>query len=340
MKQVLTLVALLGALPGLAQYFNDFEPWPIQAEGNWSLSGPGGTYTGQGIYVNFGNEASGLRKVGFNSSGDWLELPPVNFPERVTFQARLSSPGTSSMQIQYFDEGAWRTAGTAIVDGETYQNYGADLLVEAEDVPLRIRMSSYDKSVFLDDLRVTAFVPLPVELASFTLRYEPSRGAVLNWRTLSETENRGFEIQRSSGGHSFEPIGFRIGAGTAAAQRDYEFVDAAPLPGVAYYRLRQIDYDGTEAYSVVRTLTAGAVPAIQLIISPTLATSVLRVQLLGIAEQGRLRVVDSSGRLVLERSFSETGTAFEWDISTWRPGWYVARVWTGRQSLAQRFAKL
>lgn len=338
MKQVFTLIALLGALPGFAQYFNNFDSWPIQAEGNWSLNGPGGTYHGQGIYVNFGNEASGLRKVGFNSSGDWLELPAVTFPERVSFAARLSSAGASTLQIQYHDGSGWQTAGTATVNGETYQSYGADLLVEAEDVPLRIRMSSYDKSVFLDDLRVSVFVPLPVELAAFTVRYEASRGAVLRWRTLTETANRGFEVQRSADGRHFDSIGFQGGAGTSHLPRDYEFTDPAPLPGTAYYRLRQVDFDGTEAYSAVRTLTLEE-PAAALTVSPTLTASTLTIRVQASAPNGRLRIVDSGGRPVLERALAGKESAFEWDVSAWKPGWYVVQVLMGRERLVRRFAK-
>lgn len=338
MKQVLTLVALLGALPGLAQYFNDFDSWPIQAEGDWSLNGPGGTYHGQGIYVNFGNEASGLRKVGFNSSGDWLELPAVTFPERVSFAARLSSAGASTLQIQYYDGSVWQTAGTATVDGETYRSYGADLLVEAENVPLRIRMSSYDKSVFLDDLRVSVFVPLPVELAAFTVRYEASRGVVLRWRTLTETGNRGFGIQRSADGRHFEDIGFQAGAGTTHLLRDYQFLDPAPLPGTTYYRLRQVDFDGTAVYSPVRTLTLEE-PAAALTVSPTLTASMLTIRVHAAAANGRLLIVDSGGRPVLERPLAGKESAFEWDVSAWKPGWYVVQVLMGRERLVRRFVK-
>jgi len=65
-------LALLWTGRVYTQYYTDFEDWPIMSEGYWSLEGPGGWYTGDGVYVNFGNEASGLRKVGFNDAGDAL----------------------------------------------------------------------------------------------------------------------------------------------------------------------------------------------------------------------------------------------------------------------------
>ena len=337
MKQLLTLAALLWALSCPAQYFNDFESWPIQAEGNWSLSGPGGLYVGQGIYVNFGNEASGLRKVGFNSGGDRLELPPVTFPERVSFKARLSSPGASTLQIQYHDGSGWQTAGTATVDGETYRTYGADILEEAVDVPLRIRMSAYDKSVFLDDLRVTTFTPLPVELAEFTVAHTQKRGARLHWRTLIETGNRGFDVQRSPDGNRFESIGFRPGAGTTATPHNYEFLDPAPLPGTSYYRLRQVDFDGAEAYSPVRSLTVEAAAA-AMTVQPTLTRSMLRVSV-QTPGPGRLRIIDSGGRPVLDVAMPSGTTDCEWEVSSWKPGWYVVQVQAGQERLLQRFVK-
>ncbi|MCK6614652.1 MAG: YCF48-related protein [Ignavibacteriaceae bacterium] len=86
---------------------------------------------------------------------------------------------------------------------------------------------------------------VPVELTSFTASVSENN-ITLNWSTATETNNRGFEIQRSSDNETWLPIGFKQGGGTSAEPNIYSFADQNPLSGVNYYRLKQIDYDGTE----------------------------------------------------------------------------------------------
>jgi len=90
-------------------------------------------------------------------------------------------------------------------------------------------------------------IVIPVELASFTA--STNNGEVtLNWQTSTEKNNSGFEIQRRSDG-GYSSIGFVPGFGTTTERQYYSFVDARVNPGNYSYRLKQIDYDGTIAYS-------------------------------------------------------------------------------------------
>jgi len=94
-----------------------------------------------------------------------------------------------------------------------------------------------------------ALAMIPVELTSFKAI---SNGEVvtLNWQTATETNNQGFEIQRSNDG-KFEKIGFVPGHGTTTEIQSYSFIDENVLPQEYSYRLKQMDYDGTTAYSNV-----------------------------------------------------------------------------------------
>ena len=67
----------------------------------------------------------------------------------------------------------------------------------------------------------------------------------LSWKTTSESNNHGFEIQRSKDNIRFEKIGFIAGSGTTSTPRSYEFTDINVQVGFYYYRLKQIDNDGT-----------------------------------------------------------------------------------------------
>jgi hypothetical protein len=89
---------------------------------------------------------------------------------------------------------------------------------------------------------------LPVELTSFTVSVI-GNGVELSWTTASETNNYGFEVQRSADQTTFQRIGFVTGNGTTTAQHTYKFADRDLAAGTHYYRLKQIDTDGTFSLS-------------------------------------------------------------------------------------------
>jgi hypothetical protein len=90
---------------------------------------------------------------------------------------------------------------------------------------------------------------VPVELTSFTAK--TSDGSVeLSWITATETNNQGFEVQRSNGGE-FEAIAFVDGHGTTTETNAYSYTDKNLVAGAYSYRLKQVDFDGTFEYSNV-----------------------------------------------------------------------------------------
>lgn len=85
--------------------------------------------------------------------------------------------------------------------------------------------------------------PLPIELLDFSGECQGDV-VVLKWTTATEEDNDFFTVERSRDAAQWEAIGTVQGAGTSLGAIDYLFVDEAPL-GMAYYRLRQTDFDGT-----------------------------------------------------------------------------------------------
>ena len=109
-------------------------------------------------------------------------------------------------------------------------------------------------SVEYPSLRIDKYIgppiPLPVELTSFSAQAEDQK-VILKWATATELNNNGFEIQRKIGESEFATIGFVKGEGTTTNQREYSYVDKDLVDGKYYYRLKQIDYNGTYEYSDV-----------------------------------------------------------------------------------------
>lgn len=96
---------------------------------------------------------------------------------------------------------------------------------------------------------------LPVELAAFTANSSGS-SVHLQWSTASETNNSGFEIQRSTNGTDFTGAGFVAGRGNTAELSSYTFTEEVSA-GIYYYRLKQIDFDGSYSFSGIVTVQVG-----------------------------------------------------------------------------------
>jgi hypothetical protein len=119
---------------------------------------------------------------------------------------------------------------------------------------VRITLTASGKTALLiDDVVITSSSPLPVELTRFTAEAQ-DKGVALHWITASEKNSDYFEVQRSTNGELFSAIGKIKGEGTTSSVSTYLFTDRAPVAGVAYYRLRQVDFDGTESYSPINSV--------------------------------------------------------------------------------------
>jgi len=92
--------------------------------------------------------------------------------------------------------------------------------------------------------------PLPVELLDFAAIGKEQHVA-LQWTTASELNNAGFWVERSEDGQHFDALAWVPGAGTVSTLRSYNYKDVQPLEGRSFYRLRQLDVDGTETLSAL-----------------------------------------------------------------------------------------
>jgi hypothetical protein len=91
-------------------------------------------------------------------------------------------------------------------------------------------------------------IVVPVELLSFIAEAENQK-VVLRWTTATELNNNGFEIQRKVVESDFVTVGFVRGEGTSTNQREYSYIDKDLADGKYFYRLKQVDYNGTYEYT-------------------------------------------------------------------------------------------
>lgn len=140
--------------------------------------------------------------------------------------------------------------------------------------------------------------PVPINLAYFKAQAQ-NAGAKLSWQTAQEISNDFFEIEFSTDGLSFIPVGKVKGNGNSSQPRSYSFTHHTLQTGKVFYRLSQTDFGGHKTYSQVEFVdlkTTGT----SLIISPNPVTSKIIIQ--GIVMNGKQRysIVSSQGKIVTE----------------------------------------
>jgi hypothetical protein len=125
-------------------------------------------------------------------------------------------------------------------------------------VAVTITITSSKRSIVLiDNVTISSGSPLPVELTRFDATAKGT-GVNLTWATATEKNSDRFEVQRSATGGEYNTIGTVKGQGSTSMAHNYSFVDSRPLAGTSYYRLRQVDTDGTFSFSPVVAVQAEA----------------------------------------------------------------------------------
>jgi len=180
--------------------------------------------------------------------------------------------------------------------------------------------------------------PLPVVLVSFTAA--PVKNFVqLRWATASEKNTAYFVVERSADGRRFESLSTTKGQGTSTTLTEYQATDGQPLAGQSYYRLRQVDADGTTSYSPVSAVNLETrLISFTLTPNPT-SDEVLITLAAGPAQPGTGDVFSLNGQLMLSQSW-EGGGAVPLDVRTLPAGVYLLRIRTAGQQTMHRLLKL
>ncbi len=163
--------------------------------------------------------------------------------------------------------------------------------------------------------------PLPVSLTSFAVRRVAS-GALVTWTTASEINSASFVVERSANPiDGYEAIGKVAAAGSSLTTRSYSLPDngAASQTGTLYYRLRQLDVDGTAHLSPVAVLAAGLTKAAFSLYPNPATGSTQQVTIsatTGLSAGYSVSIYSTMGQLLSTRMVSGEGAAAPLTIST------------------------
>jgi len=196
------------------------------------------------------------------------------------------------------------------------------------------------------DVQSTTSGSLPIELAQFTTE-RTKQGVLLDWSTASELNNHGFYIEcLAENEKDFVSVDFVEGIGNSSKMQHYTYFDDRIVANTRYYRLRQVDFDGTTSYSDILAVTSGELSsAIKLDVYPKPVQELLMIQLAKLptgAKTGLLRISDLNGRVVYSKKM--TLTDFQkielTDAQQWSTGLYLVHLqFNNGHTLVEKFSK-
>lgn len=233
----------------------------------------------------------------------------------------------------------WQTAtgGTWDIDAVVHKSEGSINEVTDGDMPVYdlVAAAALDDQFQITGHFTTGFSgfgagaiqasALPVELIHFTGRAANSN-AVLDWKTATELNNKGFNVQRRTDeDREFTTIDWVDGAGTTTSPQVYQLIDKNLTENQYYYRLEQVDFDGTIAYSDIVTLKMDG-DNLGIDLNPNPARSLVNVSLAGFDanDDYELSVIGINGQII--RTITKSGNNHQLDISKLSPGVYFIQL--------------
>jgi hypothetical protein len=174
--------------------------------------------------------------------------------------------------------------------------------------------------------------PLPVELTAFTAVPVPGQGVLLRWTTASERNSAAFVVEsQGEAVGAWQEFARTAAAGTSTSTHAYGTFDPRPLAGTRYYRLRQIDLDGTTAYSPVVAVRAREVATVVAFPNPASSSVTLRGPLAN-GNAATVRLLDATGRCVARRTSPAGQATFDLPLTGVPAGLYLVEWTTGAAS--------
>lgn len=260
--------------------------------------------------------AGGLKQVGngYDDSG----LPVIT----AQVNPAMLNPGGRSLK---FDE----LNPSAVFTPSSYYTYTP---MTAEEVRVIVPLfAGADKVSFVNNCSQT----VPARMLSFDVKLVEGV-AKATWKTTNEINTSKYEVERSADGRSFIQIGV-VESNNSTGVNDYSYTDDKPLPGVSYYRLKQLDKDGQYTHSKVVTVNNRS--GLLLTAHPNPTTSVLNVVFDKALKGSLIKINSADGRIIKLIPVQTGSTVAALPVSALAAGTYMIVLENGHERKMLTFVK-
>ncbi|MEP7257413.1 MAG: hypothetical protein ABI687_03475 [Flavitalea sp.] len=196
----------------------------------------------------------------------------------------------------------------------------------------RINSNPFFVSPMVQSFSLTSFLALPVKMTSFRAEYKDPE-VQLTWQTASEMNSDFFSIEHSLDAIHFKEIGRKSSAGNSNSVIDYHFSDWQPADGINYYRLKQVDIDGSADLSDIKTVKVNltAVGKLRAYISDSGNNKVIIDNGKTIDSKTTYQLININGMILKKGILSSQKQSV--DITSFSKGQYIVRLSDGRSVL-------
>ena len=275
------------------------------------------TGTGTGCFVSI--SISGIQNGDANPDGMALIRDGSTVIEFISYEGSFAATNGPANGMTSTDIGASESGTTSV--GSSLQMDDSGSWAEAAETPGACNTSQ-----------------LPVELLSFTAT-QKEKSILLNWATATEINNDHFLVEYSRDGLGFKSIAQIEGMGNSLDEVKYEFMHEKPNTGTNYYRLKQMDFDGTFEYSNIVSVTIENDKDIS--IQPNLVKDNIKLVVKkGYTKELSIEIFNILGAKVMEAKLPAGALEQNLDVQDLQKGHYFLRVNTNEKPRALRFVKL
>lgn len=235
-------------------------------------------------------------------------------PAADSIKLNFSSPSTSTFTLN----GVVFTVNRAVITGTNYIRFSrngttmttaqAEMLLDAlmyantatppnlnfRELFIAVRETSFTTP--LASFIINEICILPMEWVDFQVKSNSTSNQVqLNWKIVENREHKGYFIEYSYNGNTWEDLGYVNGSGKTDGESVYTYTMGKVFSGTVYFRIKQLELNGSANYSTVKKLNLSS-SAEQLKVWPNPATALLQINTGDKA--GKANIVDASGRIV------------------------------------------
>lgn len=261
-----------------------------------------------------------------NLAGSYL----INSDHTITWSVNGTHTATPNVKISLSIDGGitWPSVLVASTPNDGSQTV---ILPNTPTTTARIKVEAIG-NIFFDisnvDFTITSTV-LPVQLIGFNASLQGKKDAIVQWKTATELNTKGYEIESRTGNGTFTPIAFVPAKGANGLGSIYSRQVPNLDPGTWYFRLKMIDMDGKFSYSEIRVLEIANAKGI-VSIYPNPVRNNVTVILSAEMANASLRLVNNTGQTLIQDNTTR-GTIRLLYLSSLPAGIYLLQIMDGNK---------
>ncbi len=171
---------------------------------------------------------------------------------------------------------------------------------------------------------------LPVVYQSFTVGFS-NNTVLIAWTTAQELNNNHFDVEKSNDGSNWTVIATQIAVGNSSMASNYSYTDKNLHTAIAYYRIRQVDNDGTNTYTEIKAVKTNSIASTKIYATQQNIQIDFNKEM---TSKYSVRIINMNGQVMLQKDYSTNASAIAVSHNGMPGGIYIVQVTDGKDWIA------